>query len=419
METLYTGHIHGFPPAANVSYGSLSASWGSQGGLIALGVVLGSSVSLVGLAFAFITYSLFSDLKSLAGTALLSLLASLFMSQLLFVIGVGGVQDTELCLSLSLALLFMKLASMCWLCCCCHHALVLFRSSTNLNPNPEPSMGRALAHYSVLSWGFPLLMLGVAAAFKYKERDVRITGAQVIAQIVHDLNGDSHCWLMEGSAYIWGFLVPAVVLLFAGFYLACQGGGAVKIAAALQVDSRAKNKMVKKRGLQIGLFFKILIVLSVVVFLGAIASAWNVIELWSIYSIAQGVQGLVIALLVSCNCKILKLYSTPRGQKSRRGTYRSLKDGEGGRYGVLSVTNPNYEDIGPVVSALEAFAIEQQLDGSPSPVHNYVKMAYREKHFVERTDAVVPSALDCAFSGELSTSLAIDEIPPKPLPASV
>nr|XP_029717280.1 adhesion G protein-coupled receptor E4-like [Aedes albopictus] len=294
METLYTGHIHGFPPAANVSYGSLSTTWGSQGGLIALGVVLGSSVSLVGLAFAFITYSLFSDLKSLAGTALLSLLASLFMSQLLFVIGVGGVQDTELCLSLSLALLFMKLASMCWLCCCCHHALVLFRSSTNLNPNPEPSMGRALAHYSLLSWGFPLLMLGVAAAFKYKERDVKITGAQVIAQIVHDLNGDSHCWLMEGSAYIWGFLVPAVVLLFAGFYLACQGGGAVKIAAALQIDSRAKNKLVKKRGLQIGLFFKILIVLSTVVFLGAIASIWNVVELWSIYSIAQGIQLLQI-----------------------------------------------------------------------------------------------------------------------------
>lgn len=36
--------------------------------------------------------SLFSDLRSLAGTALLSLLASLFMGQLMFVIGVGGVQ---------------------------------------------------------------------------------------------------------------------------------------------------------------------------------------------------------------------------------------------------------------------------------------------------------------------------------------
>ena len=36
--------------------------------------------------------SLFSDLRSLAGTALLSFLASLFMGQLFSVIGVGGIQ---------------------------------------------------------------------------------------------------------------------------------------------------------------------------------------------------------------------------------------------------------------------------------------------------------------------------------------
>lgn len=38
-------------------------------------------------------------------------------------------------------------------------------------------------------------MVGVAAAFKYKEREVKVTGAQVLAQIIHDVNGsDSHCW---------------------------------------------------------------------------------------------------------------------------------------------------------------------------------------------------------------------------------
>lgn len=43
-------------------------------------------------AFLLFIHSLFSDLRSLAGTTLLSLLATLFMSQLLFVIGVGGIQ---------------------------------------------------------------------------------------------------------------------------------------------------------------------------------------------------------------------------------------------------------------------------------------------------------------------------------------
>lgn len=71
-------------------------------------------------------------------------------------------------------------------------------------------------------------------------------------------------------------------------------------------------------------------------------------------------QGIVTTLLVTCNCKILKLYTTPRLHKTRKGNkYAELRDGGGGvmgsgslvaasfgaessRYAVLSVTNPNY-----------------------------------------------------------------------------
>lgn len=63
MDTLYTtGHLHGFPPTFNISsstssfYNPAGSTWGNQEGVVALGVVLGSSISLVGLAFAFITY---------------------------------------------------------------------------------------------------------------------------------------------------------------------------------------------------------------------------------------------------------------------------------------------------------------------------------------------------------------------------
>uniref|UniRef100_A0A336M3Q6 CSON009896 protein n=1 Tax=Culicoides sonorensis TaxID=179676 RepID=A0A336M3Q6_CULSO len=395
METLYTGHIHGFPPATNISYG-YSNAWGSQGGLVALGVVLGSSVSLVGLAFAFITYSLFSDLRSLAGTTLLSLLASLFMGQLLFVIGVGGIQDPELCLSLSLALLFMKLASLAWLVCCCHHALSVFRTNSNLVPQPEPKMGKMLAHYSLVSWGLPLLMLGVAAAFKYKEHEIKLTGSQVLDQLAHEVAASSHCWLMDGTGYIWGFLVPAVILLFSGYYLAAQANGAIKISAGLQVDLKVKNKMIRKRGLQIGLFVKLLIVLTIVIFFGAMAAIYNKPELWALYSVAQGVQGLVIAMLVSCNCRVLKLYSSPRTSKSRRGHYRSLREGEGGRYGVLSITNPNYEDIGNTCN----------LNGDEGCM---VKMGYTEDGFIERSDFISTSPTDM-LTGELSTALPVKEL---------
>lgn len=63
--------------------------------------------------------------------------------------------------------------------------------------------------------------------------------------------------LMHGSSYVWGSLVPASILLFVGFYLSAQLTGAVKLTAALQVDQRSRNKIIKRRGLQIGLFFKV------------------------------------------------------------------------------------------------------------------------------------------------------------------
>lgn len=62
---------------------------------------------------------------------------------------------------------------------------------------------------------------------------------------------------MEGSAYTWGFFVPALILLFGGYYLAIQSGDAIKVSAALQIDSKIRNKMVKKRGIQIGLLIKV------------------------------------------------------------------------------------------------------------------------------------------------------------------
>lgn len=101
-------------------------------------------------------------------------------------------------------------------------------------------------------------------------------------------------------------------------------------------------------------------------------------------------------MLVSCNCRVLKLYSAPRTSKSRRGHYRSLREGEGGRYGVLSITNPNYEDIGNTCT----------MTGEEPCL---VKMGYTEDGFIERSDFISTSPTDI-LSGELSTALPVKEL---------
>lgn len=58
METLYTGAIHGFPQSNGGLTNGISGMGSSfdQDGVLSLIVVLGGSLSLVALVFAFITY---------------------------------------------------------------------------------------------------------------------------------------------------------------------------------------------------------------------------------------------------------------------------------------------------------------------------------------------------------------------------
>lgn len=65
MDSMYSSHLHALQMAAaargqlaasNGTVHTIGAPWTTQNGLVALAVVLGSSISLVGLAFAFITY---------------------------------------------------------------------------------------------------------------------------------------------------------------------------------------------------------------------------------------------------------------------------------------------------------------------------------------------------------------------------
>ncbi|XP_030747918.1 cuticle protein 7-like [Sitophilus oryzae] len=66
MDTLYTARLHGFPP--NISHSSIETNI-SEESVLSLLIVLGSSVSLVALVFAFITYSLRTPIARLAPLA--------------------------------------------------------------------------------------------------------------------------------------------------------------------------------------------------------------------------------------------------------------------------------------------------------------------------------------------------------------
>lgn len=101
------------------------------------------------------------------------------------------------------------------------------------------------------------------------------------------------------------------------------------------------------------------------------------------------------------------MYAQPRGTKKRKENYTNLRDGEGGRFGILSVTNPNYENFTAAQSPLQDYD------------QNLVKMNYKEDNFIERNDNVQHLPTNDKIFGDLSSALNINEIVNGPTPMTV
>ncbi|XP_046742350.1 latrophilin-like protein LAT-2 [Diprion similis] len=297
METLYTGVVHGFPQAKGLAGGGISGGIGGaldQDGALSLIVVLGGSLSLVALVFAFITYSLFSDLRSLAGTTLMNLLAALFMVQLLFIIGVGGVQDAELCISLGLSLQYIRVCVVCWLAAMCHH---LYATVASIPSRDEPP---AYIKYSIFAWGTPLLSLGGATMIQSQE-----SGDLWNVTNLTPFN----CWFLGKKATIYTYGLPVIfLLLLSGFYLV-KAAIVARYTCSMQLEIKQREKMKKRRTLQLVLFLKVCLTVGLVAGCGVVARIWEIPFLWAMFCTGHSLQGLAVALSVACNCRVLKVYS--------------------------------------------------------------------------------------------------------------
>lgn len=163
-------------------------------------------------------------------------------------------------------------------------------------------------------------------------------------------------------------------------------------------------------------------------------------------------QGIVTALLVTCNCRVLKLYTAPRQQHrhkqlAKKTSYKCLRDCEKSHFGVLSITNPNYESSSAAGAAAIVVAESPERNSQSTSCTNltdnaphFVKMSYREDNVTidlpistlnysdnncdnSLTDSSVktirPKRAFRPGTGELSGALSVAEIPKRPLPRAV
>ncbi|XP_043277363.1 adhesion G protein-coupled receptor L4-like [Venturia canescens] len=297
MDTLYTGSIHGFPKQHGALSNGISTGLGAnldQDGVLSLIVVLGGSLSLVALVFAFITYSLFSDLRSLAGTTLMNLLAALFMVQLLFIVGVGGVQDSELCISLGLSLQYLRVSVVCWLAAMCHH---LYATVASIPCRDDPP---TYLKYSIFAWGAPLVILGGAAFLQIGESHSLWNVAELTP---------FNCWFLGTKATVYTYGLPIVILLLLSGYYLVKAAIVARYTCSMQLEIKQREKMKRRRALQLMLFLKVSLIVGLVAGCGVASRVWKSPILWAIFCTGHSLQGLAVALSVACNCRVLKVYA--------------------------------------------------------------------------------------------------------------
>lgn len=309
METLYTARLHAL---SSYNRSNVEAAL-TEESVLSLLIVLGSSISLVGLVFAFITYSLFSDLRNLSGTSLMNLLAALFMTQLLYVIGVGGVLYPELCISLASSLHYIRLCVFSWMLVMTHHMFQQFRNNLHLVPITDHAIGRQFIKYSMFAWGVPAIVLAGSITVQYKDKAGKILDTASLRS--------HNCWFLDANSFVYGLLVPSGVMVLATFTYLLRSAIVSRYIISMQVDKKVRDKMRKKRTLQIVLFTKITLVLATVTVLSGLTKFIKSEPLWVAYHVGQGVQGIAVAMLVTCNCRVLKLYS--RSMRTRGHKYVS------------------------------------------------------------------------------------------------
>uniref|UniRef100_A0A672KKV8 Adhesion G protein-coupled receptor L1-like n=1 Tax=Sinocyclocheilus grahami TaxID=75366 RepID=A0A672KKV8_SINGR len=162
---------------------------GVQGLILFVITWVGMVISLVCLALCISTFCCLRGLQSDRTTIHKNLCLTLFISQLLFLIGMDKTHYTVVCPVLAGLLHFFLLSVFCWLCMETVQLYVLmvevFESETSRRK-----------YYYLSAYGFPTLVVAISTAIDYRS-----------------YGGPKACWLRVDNYFIWTFIGPASLVI--------------------------------------------------------------------------------------------------------------------------------------------------------------------------------------------------------------
>ncbi|XP_073973475.1 uncharacterized protein isoform X3 [Rhodnius prolixus] len=251
--------------------------------------------------------SLFSDLRNLMGTTLMTLLATTFMAQLIYVVGVGGVHDRELCLSISFSLQYLHLSLILWMGLLCRDTLISVQRGCEDGPRTDRLWCR-FAVSSLISWSLP----GLAVLAAYGATDTSHL------QPMYKVN----CWFVCRPVYLLTYGFPAMVVLCTCVCLLIRAKIRLTYMLSLETRQKLRSRAAKSKGLEVGLCSRLTCLLFSLELSAVLYAATGAKPFWLIYNLLHSIQGLIMALCATCNSQVLSVYT--RRHRRRRSTTKLL-----------------------------------------------------------------------------------------------
>ncbi|KAI4480340.1 hypothetical protein M0804_010338 [Polistes exclamans] len=183
--------------------------------------------------------------------------------------------DSELCISLGLSLQYLRVSVVCWLAAMCHH---LYATVASIPRRDDPP---TYLKYSVFAWGAPLITLAVATLVQSRESNDFWN--------VVDLT-PFNCWFLGTNATVYAYGLPIVLLLLVSGYYLVKAAIVSRYTCSMQLEIKQREKMKRRRTLQLMLFLKVSLIVGLVAACGVASRIWKMPFLWAIFCTGHSLQ---------------------------------------------------------------------------------------------------------------------------------
>ncbi|XP_064362170.1 cadherin EGF LAG seven-pass G-type receptor 1 isoform X6 [Dromaius novaehollandiae] len=221
------------------------------------------SISLVALLITFILLVLIRTLRSNLHSIHKNLVAALFFSELVFLIGINQTENPFVCTVIAILLHYFYMSTFAWMFVEQLHIYRMLTEVRNIN------FGH-MRFYYVVGWGIPAIITGLAVGLDPQ-----------------GYGNPDFCWLSVHDTLIWSFAGPIVIVVVIN---------TVIFILAVKASCRQRQRSFEKNGVMSVLrtAFVLLLLISATWLLGLMAVNSDVMTFHYLFAIFSCLQGLFI-----------------------------------------------------------------------------------------------------------------------------